>query len=258
MPANAISATRLIGGAILFWLPSLFIKTEKPDRDSLSRSFFGGLAIAGCLILFVLSLNYGSAIDISIIMTLPPVFVILIEAIFLKRHPSLTEYGGVALSFVGAAMVILTGSSAAGMASGYLPGDFLAVSSSACFAIYLVVLAKPSDIYKPVSLLRWVFLFGSLPALFLIPGFLMAALSIPPLRSPGWSLPLSFSDHFFRLFADAAGNADNRRRAGCPLPASHASCGRPGGNSAGGGQAPLGSGRRNARHHRRNAVDEFR
>lgn len=171
MPANAISATRLVGGAMLFWLASLFLKTEELDRKSLLRSFFGGLALAGCLILFVLSLNYGSAIDISIIMTLPPVFVLLIEAIFLRRHPSLLEYGGVLLSFIGAAMVILTGSSSSGAASDYLLGDFLAIISSTCFAIYLVVLAKPSKIYKPISLLRWVFLFGSLPALFLVPSF---------------------------------------------------------------------------------------
>lgn len=171
MSDSAIAAVRLIGGAILFWAASLFIKNDKLDKDSLIRAACGGgVGLFGCIYLFVLSLGYGSAIDISIIMTLPPVFVILLEVVFLHRHPSWLEYCGIALSFIGAAMVILTGSSDAHTGSNYLLGDFLAIAASACFAIYLVVLAKPTDIYKPVSLLRWVFLFAGLPGLFLLPG----------------------------------------------------------------------------------------
>ncbi|WP_302354434.1 EamA family transporter, partial [uncultured Duncaniella sp.] len=34
----------------------------------------------------------------------------------------------------------------------------------------LVILEKPSHTYRPVTMLRWVFLFSAIPALFLIPG----------------------------------------------------------------------------------------
>lgn len=184
MPADAIAAVRLVGGAILFWLASLFIRNDRLDKSSLIRSFFGGLGLFGCIWLFVVALNYGSAIDISIIMTMPPVFVILMEVIFLKRRPSWLEYCGIVVSFAGAATVILTGSSARGVASDYLLGDFLAIASSACFALYLVMLAKPTDLYKPISLLRWVFLFAALPGLFLVPSLLDA-----PLLHSGEAVP---------------------------------------------------------------------
>ncbi|MDE5833568.1 MAG: EamA family transporter [Desulfovibrio sp.] len=172
MSANAISCVRLVGGCCLFWLASLFIKTENLDRESLKKAALGGaIGLFGCIFLFVLSLDYGRAIDIAIIMTLPPVFVILMEVIFMGRRPSLWVYAGVVLSFAGAAMVIMGGGSDSGGDDRSL-GDFLAIISSCCFALYLVLLAKPSDRYHPLSLLRWVFLFAALPGLFLAPSLL--------------------------------------------------------------------------------------
>lgn len=177
MSANAVTCVRLVGGAILFWLASLFFKTEKLDRESMKKAFGGGfVGLFGCIFLFVLSLDYGSAIDISIIMTLPPVFLILMEVIFIHRRPSLLEYIGIVLSFAGAAMIILCGSGHSKDASNFLLGDILAISASCCFAIYLLALAKPTKRYKPISLLRWVFLYSALPALFLLPALLESPL----------------------------------------------------------------------------------
>lgn len=172
MSANAVSATRLIGGCILFWLASLFCKTEKMEWDSLWRIAVGGtIGLFGCIFLFVLSLDYGSAIDIAIIMTMPPIFVIMLEVLFMRRRPSWLEYAGIIISFVGAPLVILARSHGAESGGNYLLGDCLAVISALCFAIYLVILTKPTAKYRPITLLRWVFLFAALPALFLAPAF---------------------------------------------------------------------------------------
>lgn len=169
MGANDISAVRLVGGCILFWLASLFLRAEKLDAQSLARAAVGGaIGLFCCIWLFVLSFDYGSPIDIAIIMTLPPVFVILMEVLFMGRRPSIMEYCGIALSFAGAAMVILGGGRGTA-GSDYLKGDLLALGSSFSFAIYLVVLAKPTDHYRAISLLRWVFLFAAIPALFFVP-----------------------------------------------------------------------------------------
>lgn len=170
MTANGIAATRLIGGCILFWLVSLFVKTQKIDRHDWVKLIVGGVVgLFGFISLFVTSLRYANPIDISIIMTIPPMFVILIGVIFLHRRPSAVEYAGVIVSFIGAAIVILAnkGGSAG---SDNLLGDLLAVLSTICYAIYLVILEKPSKTYKPLSLLRWVFLFAAIPALLLVPG----------------------------------------------------------------------------------------
>ncbi len=167
--APQLATVRIVGGCILFWIASIFVKTQKIRREDWKRLILGGLVgIGGFLYLFILSLRYANPIDVSIIMTLPPAFVILIGVIFLRRRPSLMEYAGVAVSFAGAAIVILAGGSGhAG--SDNLLGDLLAIASTICFAFYLVIIERPSHTYRPVTMLRWVFLFGAIPALFFIP-----------------------------------------------------------------------------------------
>ena len=103
-------------------------------------------------------------------MTLPPVFVILIGVIFQKQRPALIEYLGCLVSFVGAAIVILAGGDSSKAGSDKILGDILAVASTVCYAFYLVILEKPTHTYKPINMLRWVFLFAAIPGLFLIPG----------------------------------------------------------------------------------------
>lgn len=170
MTSEGISAVRLVGGCLLFWVASLFMRCGRIARhDWLRLILGGGVGLFAFIYLFVLSLRYGNPIDISIIMTLPPVFVILMGVIFEHRRPSLIEYAGVVVSFVSAAIVILdSGNAKAG--SDNLLGDILAVASTICYAFYLVILERPSHTYRPVTMLRWVFLFAAVPALLLIPG----------------------------------------------------------------------------------------
>lgn len=170
MTANGIVVVRLIGGCVLMWLTSLFMRHPSIAKGDWGRIILGGaVGLFLFIYLFVTSLRYGNPIDISIIMTMPPIFVILIGVIFQHQRPSLIEYIGVVVSFLGAATVILAGGlGEAG--SDNLLGDLLAVASTLCYAFYLVILEKPSHTYKPITLLRWVFLFSAIPALTLIWG----------------------------------------------------------------------------------------
>lgn len=170
MTGNGISAVRIVGGCMLFWLASLFVKTQRIQRADWAKVILGGaVGLFGFIFLFVNSLKYGNPIDISIIMTLPPMFVILIGVIFKHERPSLIEYLGVLVSFAGAFVVIADGKSGVAGSDNFL-GDMMAIASTLCYAFYLVILEGPTKQYKPVNLLRWVFLFAAIPGLFLIPG----------------------------------------------------------------------------------------
>lgn len=170
MTADGISAVRLIGGCVLLWLVSLFMKCSPIRRSDWKNLILGGaIGLFMFIYLFVTSLRYANPIDISIIMTLPPMFVILMGVLFLHQRPSITEYIGVAVSFLGATIVIVAGNAGA-KGSDNLLGDTLAILSTICYAFYLVILEKPTRTYKPVNMLRWVFLFAAIPALFLVPG----------------------------------------------------------------------------------------
>lgn len=172
MTADAVTAIRIIGACILFWLCSLFVKTTKIARSDWWRLIVGGaVGLFAFIYLLNLSLKYANPIDVSIIMTLPPVFVILIGVIFQRRRPSLIEYAGVAVAFAGALIVILCGKTGA-KGSDNLLGDIIALTSTVCYSVYLVITEKPSHTYRPVTMLRWTFLFASVPALLLIPSLL--------------------------------------------------------------------------------------
>lgn len=170
MTPQSIVVVRLVGGCLLMWLASAFVKCVSIRRDDWVKLILGGtIGLFGFIYLFVTSLKYGNPIDISIIMTLPPVFVILIGVLFLHRRPSVEEIVGVVLSMAGAVIVIVAGGKGHS-GSDNLLGDLLAVASTICYAFYLVILEGPTKTYRPVNMLRWVFLFSAIPALFLMPG----------------------------------------------------------------------------------------
>lgn len=171
MTSESISAVRLVGGCILFWLASLFIKNSRIDRADWKTLILGGVVgLFGFIYLFVMSLRYANPIDVSIIMTLPPMFVILMGVLFRHTRPSWIELLGVVVSFVGAVIVIVAANSGKA-GSDNLLGDALAVASCICYAFYLVILEGPTRKYRPVTLLRWVFLFAAIPGAFLTIGF---------------------------------------------------------------------------------------
>lgn len=172
MSSEGISAVRLVGGAILFWIGSIFVKNTKIDRGDWKKIIAGGVfGLFGFIWLFVMSLKYANPIDVSIIMTLPPTFVILIGVIFLKQRPSWMEYIGILIGLIGAVIVILGAGHGNTKGSNDVLGDCLAILSCICYASYLVILEGPTKKYKPMTLLRWVFGFAALPGLFLLIGF---------------------------------------------------------------------------------------
>lgn len=173
MSADSITAVRLVGGCILFWIASMFTVNQRIQRHDWIKLFLGGfIGLFGFIYLFVTSLKYGNPIDISIIMTLPPVFVILMGVFFEHRKVSLVECLGVLVSFGGAVIVIAEAGGSDTQASNRLLGNLLAVASTICYAFYLVILEGPTKTYKPVNMLRWVFLFAAIPALVLVPELL--------------------------------------------------------------------------------------
>ncbi|MDE6643423.1 MAG: DMT family transporter [Muribaculaceae bacterium] len=171
MTSDGVTAVRLIGGAILFWIVSLFIKDRPIEHSDWLKLFVGGaVGLFGFIYLFVLSLRFGNAIDISIIMTLPPIFVILMEVLFSKRRPSLLEYLGIVVSFGGAVIIIVSKGSSGAEATNRMLGDLLGIASAICYAFYLYILEGPTKKYRPTNMLRWVFLFAAVPAICLVPG----------------------------------------------------------------------------------------
>lgn len=171
MSAVDVTIFRLGGGCVLMWIASLFIKTEPIARHDYLKIFLGGaLGLFLFMYFFNLSLKYANPIDVSIIMTFPPVFVLIIGLLFQHKRTSLLEIGGIVIAFIGAFIVIVKGGSGT-KGSNNLLGDCLAFASTICYAFYLVILEGPMRTYRPVTMLRWVFLMACLPMLFVAKHF---------------------------------------------------------------------------------------
>lgn len=148
---------RVAGATILFWLVSLFMKNDKIEKgDRLLILFSGMFGLFFFLYLFNLGVEYSSPIDISIIMTTPPVLVVVLSSILFKTKISKLKISGVIISLAGALMLILMGQGEGGTRS--LKGNLFGVLSAISYACYLISIKRTSVKYKPVTLLRWTFL----------------------------------------------------------------------------------------------------
>lgn len=161
---------RMGGGAVLFWLVSMMIRNDRIVRSDIWRIILGGaVGLFMFIYLFNLSLKFTSPIDVSIIMTLPPVFVILMQVLFMHRRVTAVGIAGILLSLSAAILIIVTQNIAStAHASHSVLGDIIAICSALCYSFYLIIMEGPSRRYRPVSLLRWVFVCAAVPALFFV------------------------------------------------------------------------------------------
>lgn len=163
MDANGVTVVRIIGGAILFWIASLFVKKDLIEKADFLKIFLGGgVTVFFFAYLLNIALKYGNPIDVSIIMTLPPIYVIIYQIIFKHMKPSWLEVVGMLIAFAGAIIVIASGHETK-HAPNPLLGDFFAILCGLSYMAYLLILEKPTHKYRPIPMLKWVFLGACIP-----------------------------------------------------------------------------------------------
>lgn len=190
LTAMDATAVRIGGGALLMWIASIFVKNRPIDKSDWGRIIIGGaVGLFAFLYLFCLSLRYGSPIDVSIIMTTPPLFVIIFGVLFLHRRLSAQGIIGSLIALGGAAMIILSESGSGQHAADSLKGNLIALASAACYAFYLIIIEGPSHKYSTVTLMRWVFGCAAIVAIPLYFSLPEAPLFIHPQTAPVlWTL----------------------------------------------------------------------
>jgi drug/metabolite transporter (DMT)-like permease len=160
-----------VGGALLlFWLfASLFRTGEKVDKKDFPRLIICALfGVAGNQLLFFEGLNITTPINASIIMVSNPILVLIMASIILKNAIKPKKVLGIGLGITGAVLLILFRSRGGELtfSSETAFGDLLVFLNAACFGIYLVLVKPLMEKYKPITVVKWAFLFGFL---FVIP-----------------------------------------------------------------------------------------
>lgn len=158
----ALVLFRIIGAGILFWILSLFLKTQKVEKADLKKMMW--LAIFGVVInqiFFIYGLSITTPINSSIIMISNPIMVFIFGIIVLKDKITSVKISGLLLAVTGAFLILrYRGNFEVG--SNTIMGDMMTLINSTSWAIF-VVLVKPIMMkYNTVTAMRWMFLFGSI------------------------------------------------------------------------------------------------
>lgn len=151
---------RIIGATILFWILSLFTPTEKIDRKDYFKFFIASIfGIALNMLTFFKGLEFTTPIHASVIMTVVPIVVLVLSAVFLKERITHLKFIGILLGFLGAIVLSIYGRSNQ-VGDNILLGNTLVFINAVSYSIYLILIKKITDKYHPFTFIRWLFLFG--------------------------------------------------------------------------------------------------
>lgn len=167
MPPLAVNVIRVGVALSLFWL-LYFLKPTSPaliKRKDIPLFLICGLTgVAINQILFIKGTALTSPIHTALLALSTPIAITVIAAWLLQEKITLNKIAGLVLGIGGAVILILLKSKVDKESNTF--GDILIVLNAVSYAFYLV-LAKPlMESYKPLHVIRWVFLIG---ALFILP-----------------------------------------------------------------------------------------
>lgn len=163
VPPFALASFRMIGGALCFWILSLFLPREKVTfKDALMflpAALFGVVLNQGT---YIIGLSYTSPVNASVIVTTTPIFTMILAAIFLKEPVTWLKVLGVMVGACGAVTLVLSGSPGGLGVNSSITGDLLCLSSQLLFALYLTIFRGLVQRYKVVTVMKWMFLYAML------------------------------------------------------------------------------------------------
>lgn len=151
---------RVLGAAILFWLLSLFTPKQKIDSKDYITFFLASIfGIALNMLTFFKGLEFTTPIHASVIMTVVPIVVLVLSALFLKERITGLKITGIILGFSGAIVLSVYGKAAL-IGDNILLGNFLVFINAVSYSIYLIIIKKITSKYHPFTFIKWLFLFG--------------------------------------------------------------------------------------------------
>jgi drug/metabolite transporter (DMT)-like permease len=154
---------RVSGAAVVFWLISFFYPSEKIDKKDWLRIIgcsFAGMAIN--MLAFFKGLSLSTPINSSVVITLVPVLLLILSAVFLKERITKIKSIGIGIGLIGALVLILFGAKTQANAPNIPLGNILFIVNAMGYSVYLIMV-KPLVIkYNSITLMKFLFLFGIL------------------------------------------------------------------------------------------------
>ncbi len=161
----AFISLRVCAGILAFsLLHALWVRARIQWADLPRLMACGLFGVALNQSLFFIGLNYTSPINASLIMTTTPVLVLLASALMLKEAIHTKKVTGILLGMTGAVILIIYGKKFAFNKFGWF-GDLMVFLNASSYGLYLVLVKPLLMRYHPLTIVKWVFLIGSLGVL---------------------------------------------------------------------------------------------
>jgi drug/metabolite transporter (DMT)-like permease len=158
----ALVVIRVVVTLILLWITGFFVREKEIEKKDFRKLIMLAVfAIALNQLLFIKGLFMGNAINASIIMIFSPIVVILIETLFLKEKAPFIRIAGIITGTAGAFTILLFKPQGTTGNSVFI-GDILVFINCVAWSIYMVMVKPLMKKYKATTVLKWVFLFGSI------------------------------------------------------------------------------------------------
>ncbi len=160
IPPFGIVMIRVIGAVIIFSvLHRLFIreKVDKQDHIKLITASLFGVVINQ--LLFFKGLSLTSEIHSALIMITTPLIVLLMARMILKERITIIKSAGIISGAAGVALLIMQGGKENTGSNGL--GDLYIMINAISFAIFLVIAKPLMQKYRPLTLAKWIFIYGT-------------------------------------------------------------------------------------------------
>ena len=158
----SLATFRMTGGAICFWIASIFAPKEQVKPHDLMMLFFAGLLgilNQGC---FTFGLSLTSPIDASIVTTTAPIATMIVAAIYLKEPVTGKKVIGIFLGSIGALTLILSSQGSTDGKGGSIPVDLLCLLAQISFSFYLAIFKGLISRYNIFTLMKWMFTYAAI------------------------------------------------------------------------------------------------
>ncbi len=149
--------------ALLFWL-TWFLGSKY--RATISKKDWGVLVLGGLFgiainqMLFFMGLNLTLPIHASLVVMSTPLLITLVALFVLRERISRNKILGLLLGITGAVLLMSAGKELSATGTNTALGDLFVFLNAASYAVYLVIIKPVMRRYRPIVVIRWVFLFG--------------------------------------------------------------------------------------------------
>lgn len=186
LPSLFIAAGRLTLSALI--LTPLTLRGHRAELANLRRSDLLLAAITGVIlaihfITWIYSLEYTSVLVSVVFVTTSPLWVALIEVVFLKMHIRRAVLVGLLVAVAGGLLIGIGGESDATPGRNPILGGALALAGAVAFACYLVLGRK---LRPKLSLLPYIWLVYGFAAIFLVALAVIAQVPVGGYSSTGY------------------------------------------------------------------------